>query len=118
MRHLIRRILLPAVAVVGLLATALPAEATQIGLFGGIDCYGYGQTTAGGGAVNAKTFTNGYPCNGATQVYLAATTPAGYADYPGSWGTVGIYWGTAAPSVQGTHNLCHFSCNGYVNTSA
>ena len=119
MKRLLRIILPTALGAISLLAMAVPASANSRGLYGGGECYGTGRTTySSSGAVDAITFMAGYPCNSYTQVYLEATTPAGYSDLAGSWGYVAIYWGTAAPSVAGTHNLCHYSCNGYVGTSA
>ena len=108
-------------AIAGLLIGANLAGAGSTGLDGGGGCYGTGSTShspGSPGVVSASTFSAGAPCGPFTDVYLEADTPSGYADYSGSWGTLGIYWGTGAPSVQGTHNLCHMSCNGYVNTSA
>ncbi len=118
MKRLLRILLPTALAAVSLFAMALPASASTVGLYGGLDCYGSGKTTYSAGAVFASTSGAGYPCNSYTQVYLSATTPPGYADLGATWGYITIVWGTAAPSVAGVHNLCHYVCNGYVGTSA
>jgi hypothetical protein len=117
-RRTLARMALWGAAIATLVAGGSSAVAGSTGLDGGGGCYGTGSTTYGSSVVDARTFSGPSPCNQFAQVYLAANTPPGYADLNGQWGYLGIFWGTSAPSVTATHNLCHMGCNGFVDTSA
>ena len=111
---------LTGIGLAGMLGTAIPADATSTALDGGLGCYGSGASAYDSVHViiGAATNANEVGCGQFGQVYLEALTPPGYADYPGTWGYTAIAFFTGATSVVSTHNLCYFTCNGYVGTYA
>lgn len=105
------------VAVMAVFGAALTAQAGSTSLYGGSSCYGSGASGVVSSVLRSTTVDNVSPCNAFTDVYLKADTPPGYADLAGTWGYEIIYFATSAPSINGTHNLCHTECNGNVGTS-
>lgn len=125
MKFFIRKLVLPVVALVSLIATVLPAGATSVTLNDG-SCVGSGGSTFAPGM--GLAYTNG--CSN-HQRYLSTywQYSGGYVNAvygwkvpPGDWNQFDPLGG-GATNIVSSHNLCtnsYSQCNGagYVNTSA